>query len=129
MFSSINSTYHWHTSHNCVSLTYEDRVKVHGTQGTCVNYWRGPKKEPPFYQRNGREKSGTGKPYETRKWYRHFLSESLHRENRTTFSDVPLISNQKHVIHLHPNQNFRNLMVIENGHNNVLHCTSQYLHP
>ena len=61
MFSSIKSTCHWHTSHSCVSLISEDRVQVYGSQGTCINCWRGPKKEPPFYQRNGCEKSGTGK--------------------------------------------------------------------
>ena len=30
-------------------------------------------------------------PCETRKWYRHFPSESFQRENRTTFSEAPFI--------------------------------------
>ena len=30
-------------------------------------------------------------PCETRKWNRHFPSESFQRENRTTFSEVPFI--------------------------------------
>ena len=67
MFSSINTTYHWHTSHNCDSLTSEDRVQGHGTRGIRINYSRGPKKKPSFLftedmavKNDTRERPGTG---------------------------------------------------------------------
>ena len=52
----------------------------------------------------------------TCKWNKEIHSKSSSRENRTTFSDGPLISgvsswmNQKSVCHLHSNRNFRNFL-------------------
>ena len=94
MFSSINSIYHWHTSHNCDLLTSEDRVLVQGTRGIRINYSRGPKNgRRSRHFTNDMTVKGLEleKPCETHKWNGHFPSESFQRENRTTFSEVPFI--------------------------------------
>lgn len=129
MFSSISTTYHCHTSHNCHSLTSEDRLQGHGTQGIRINYSqsRGLKKNPPFlrYRRYGREESPAWKAWNwwnlvklTLKRNTHFPSESFQRENTglpvQTFCLFRKFSSgtyQKSVFHLHPNRNLRNLLV------------------
>ena len=127
MYSSIKTTYHWHTSHNCDSLTSEDRVQGHGTRGFRINYSRvfeGTEEEASisftewpwrihprkawnwwilvklingthiFHRKVSNGK--TGLPFQTFHLFRK-VSSGTHQKSLLT--------------HLHPNRNFRNLLV------------------